>query len=88
MDGLARSPDKFTRPHNADTGETILHLLAKEGKEYLPAVKEIAALVPGPVSGEVLATVPRAAAADVDAAVSAAREGFETWAALGCAACV
>ena len=31
-------------------------LLAKEGKQYLPAVKEIAALVPGPVSGEVLAT--------------------------------
>ncbi len=31
-------------------------LLAKEGKQYLPAVKEIAQLVPGPVSGEVLAT--------------------------------
>lgn len=31
-------------------------LLAKEGREYLPAVKEIAELVPGPVSGEVLAT--------------------------------
>ena len=32
MDGLARDPNKFTNPHNADTGETILHLLAKEGK--------------------------------------------------------
>lgn len=32
MDGLAKDPDKFTNPHNADTGETILHLLAKEGK--------------------------------------------------------
>jgi hypothetical protein len=32
MDSLARDPDKFIRPHNADTGETILHLLAKEGK--------------------------------------------------------
>lgn len=31
-------------------------LLAKEGKQYLAAVKEIAELVPGPVSGEVLAT--------------------------------
>ncbi len=32
MDGLARDPNKFITPHNADTGETILHLLAKEGK--------------------------------------------------------
>lgn len=32
MDGLAKDPNKFTTPHNADTGETILHLLAKEGK--------------------------------------------------------
>lgn len=32
MDSLARDPDKFITPHNADTGETILHLLAKEGK--------------------------------------------------------
>ena len=32
MDGLARDPDKYTTPHNSDTGETILHLLAKEGK--------------------------------------------------------
>ncbi len=31
-------------------------LLGKEGKTYLSAVKEIAELVPGPVSGEVLAT--------------------------------
>jgi hypothetical protein len=32
MDTLASSPGKFVTPHNADTGETILHLLAKEGK--------------------------------------------------------
>jgi transaldolase len=31
-------------------------LLAKEGRNYLDAVAEIARLVPGPVSGEVLAT--------------------------------
>ena len=31
-------------------------LLGKDGKTYLSALKEIAALVPGPVSGEVLAT--------------------------------
>jgi transaldolase len=31
-------------------------LIAKAGKEYLPTVQEIAKLVPGPVSGEVLAT--------------------------------
>ncbi len=31
-------------------------LIAKQGKPYLPTVKEVAALVPGPVSGEVLAT--------------------------------
>ena len=31
-------------------------LIAKEGKNYLDTVKEIAELVPGPVSGEVLAT--------------------------------
>jgi transaldolase len=31
-------------------------LIAKQGKPYLPTVKEIAELVPGPVSGEVLAT--------------------------------
>ena len=31
-------------------------LIAKQGKSYLPTVKEIAKLVPGPVSGEVLAT--------------------------------
>lgn len=30
-------------------------LIAKQGKPYLPTVKEIANLVPGPVSGEVLA---------------------------------
>ena len=32
MDGLAREPEKLITPHNPDTGETILHLLAKEGK--------------------------------------------------------
>lgn len=31
-------------------------LIAKQGKPYLPTVKEIAEMVPGPVSGEVLAT--------------------------------
>ena len=31
-------------------------LIAKQGKPYLPTVKVIAELVPGPVSGEVLAT--------------------------------
>lgn len=31
-------------------------LIAKQGKPYLPTVKEIARMVPGPVSGEVLAT--------------------------------
>lgn len=31
-------------------------LIARQGKRYLPTVKEIAELVPGPVSGEVLAT--------------------------------
>ncbi len=31
-------------------------LIAKQGKPYLPTVKEIAELCPGPVSGEVLAT--------------------------------
>jgi transaldolase len=31
-------------------------LIAKMGKPYLPTVREIAKLVPGPVSGEVLAT--------------------------------
>lgn len=31
-------------------------LIAKQGKSYLPTVQEIARLVPGPVSGEVLAT--------------------------------
>jgi transaldolase len=31
-------------------------LIAQQGKPYLPTVKEIAQLVPGPVSGEVLAT--------------------------------
>jgi hypothetical protein len=32
MNSLAKDPDKFITPHNGDTGETILHLLAKEGK--------------------------------------------------------
>lgn len=31
-------------------------LIAQQGKPYLPTVREIARLVPGPVSGEVLAT--------------------------------
>ncbi len=31
-------------------------LIAKQGKPYLPTVKKIAEMVPGPVSGEVLAT--------------------------------
>jgi transaldolase len=31
-------------------------IIAKQGKPYLPTVREIAHLVPGPVSGEVLAT--------------------------------
>ena len=31
-------------------------LIAKQGKAYLPTVQEIADLVPGPVSGEVIAT--------------------------------
>ncbi len=31
-------------------------LIAQQGKPYLPTVREIAKLVPGPVSGEVLAT--------------------------------
>lgn len=31
-------------------------LIAKQGKAYLPTVREIAELVPGPVSGEVIAT--------------------------------
>ena len=31
-------------------------LIAKQGKPYLPTVREVAELVPGPVSGEVLAT--------------------------------
>ncbi|REJ81513.1 MAG: fructose-6-phosphate aldolase [Acidobacteria bacterium] len=31
-------------------------LIARQGKAYLPTVQEIARLVPGPVSGEVLAT--------------------------------
>jgi transaldolase len=31
-------------------------LIAQQGKPYLPTVREIAELVPGPVSGEVLAT--------------------------------
>ncbi|MCB1055867.1 MAG: fructose-6-phosphate aldolase [Acidobacteria bacterium] len=33
-------------------------LIAQQGKSYLPTVREIARLVPGPVSGEVLATDP------------------------------
>ncbi len=41
-DSLARDPERFSRPHNADTGETILHLLAKEGKvEILENVLEV-----------------------------------------------
>ena len=29
MDSLAREPERLTTPHNTDTGETIMHLLAK-----------------------------------------------------------
>ncbi|TRY73782.1 hypothetical protein TCAL_16897 [Tigriopus californicus] len=32
MDGLAKDPNRYFTPHTPDTGETILHLLAKEGK--------------------------------------------------------
>ena len=32
MDSLARDPVQLVTPHNSDTGETVLHLLAKEGK--------------------------------------------------------
>lgn len=39
-----------------DGATTNPTLIAKEGKKYLDTVKEIARLVPGPVSGEVLAT--------------------------------
>ena len=35
MDGLARDPDRLTTPHNTDTGETILHLLAKVCRKWL-----------------------------------------------------
>lgn len=38
--------------------------------------------VRSPATGEVVARVPRAAAADVEAAVAAAREGFAAWSAL------
>ena len=34
MDGLARDPDRLTTPHNTDTGETILHLLAKVYRKW------------------------------------------------------
>ena len=39
-----------------DGATTNPSLIAKQGKRYLPTVKEVAELVPGPVSGEVLAT--------------------------------
>src|SRR5947199_3948421 len=39
-----------------DGATTNPSLIAKAGKAYLPTVQEIARLVPGPVSGEVLAT--------------------------------
>lgn len=39
-----------------DGATTNPSLVAKQGKRYLDAVKEVAELVPGPVSGEVLAT--------------------------------
>lgn len=39
-----------------DGATTNPSLIAKQGKKYLEAVREVAALVPGPVSGEVLAT--------------------------------
>jgi transaldolase len=39
-----------------DGATTNPTLIAKEGKKYLDTVREIARLIPGPVSGEVLAT--------------------------------
>jgi len=39
-----------------DGATTNPSLIAKEGRRYLDAVREVAQLVPGPVSGEVLAT--------------------------------
>jgi acyl-CoA reductase-like NAD-dependent aldehyde dehydrogenase len=41
--------------------------------------------VENPATGEIVATVPEASAADVDAAVSAARAAFPTWSATGVA---
>ena len=32
MDNLARDPERFTQPQDVNTGETTLHILAKEGK--------------------------------------------------------
>ena len=32
MDALANNPERFTKPEIEDTGETRLHLLAREGK--------------------------------------------------------
>ena len=40
MDGLARDPDRLTTPHNTDTGETILHLLAKVSRKRLQKFAE------------------------------------------------
>ena len=36
MDSLAREPERLTTPHNTDTGETILHSLAKEDISIIP----------------------------------------------------
>ena len=32
MDNLAKDPERFTQPQDVNTGETTLHILAKEGK--------------------------------------------------------
>ena len=81
MDGLARSPDKFTRPHNADTGETILHLLAKEGKvEILQSLVEDARvekeLVPALLKQDKLGWNPIMASTKADSGIEVMVEMF------------
>jgi aldehyde dehydrogenase (NAD+) len=49
------------------------------GGEWVPAVSGETIPVIDPATGETLARVPRGAAADVDAAVSAGAEAFKTW---------
>ncbi|MFF4597465.1 aldehyde dehydrogenase family protein [Amycolatopsis sp. NPDC001319] len=51
------------------------------GGELVPARSGATFANPSPVTGEVIATVPDADAADVDAAVRAARAAFPAWAA-------